>query len=84
MAVNVLKSLATVGTGFEFRQGQETFFSPKRPNWLGGHPTSYTIGTGLPSLEWSGLDLKSTTHRNLVTRLGMSGAVLLHIYVFMA
>ena len=37
-----LKSLATIGTGFEFRQGQEIFSSPKRPDWLGDHPAPYT------------------------------------------
>jgi len=32
--------------GYESQQMQKIFSSPKCPNWIGSHLTSYSMGTG--------------------------------------
>jgi len=59
MAVNVLKSLATVGTGFEFRQGQETFFFSETSKLARGPPSLIynRYRTSFAGVEWPGLEV---------------------------
>ena len=40
------------------------------------HPASYSVGTGVHSVEESGWSGKLSTHRHQVMRLGMSGGIL--------
>ena len=70
--------------GSNCSRGKRIFSSPECPDWLWGHPVSYSLHTEVLSWGYSGWGMKFTTHQCLVLRLRMSGTVPLLPYAFMA
>lgn len=55
--------------GFDLQQGQVIFSSLQRPDYSGGHPASYTMGTGqyflLPARETNHSPSSNTEVENM-------------------
>jgi len=67
--------------GLESRQGQTLFLIQNAQTGFGAHTASYFMYTGDFCRGLSGQGVKLTTHLHLVSRLRMSGAIPLILFM---